>query len=78
MMKHLEAASIPMLLFSAGIGNVIEAFLRHQLGSIPENIHIISNMLSFNEKVQFPYCFKFFTDHGFFGFRVVSLLVPSP
>ncbi|CAJ0593425.1 unnamed protein product [Cylicocyclus nassatus] len=49
MLKHLEAASIPMLLFSAGVGNVIEAFLRHQLGSIPKNIHIISNILYFNE-----------------------------
>ncbi|EYC17874.1 hypothetical protein Y032_0029g1926 [Ancylostoma ceylanicum] len=56
MLKHLEAASIPMLLFSAGIGNVIEAFLRHQLGSIPENIHIISNMLSFDEKGRVNAC----------------------
>ncbi|RCN51317.1 HAD hydrolase, family IE [Ancylostoma caninum] len=56
MMKHLEAAEIPMLLFSAGIGNVIEAFLRHQLGSIPENIHIISNMLSFDEKGRVNAC----------------------
>ncbi|KAK6726899.1 hypothetical protein RB195_004911 [Necator americanus] len=50
MMKHLETASIPLLLFSAGVGNVIEAFLRHELGSIPKNIHIISNTLSFDEK----------------------------
>ncbi|WKX92716.1 hypothetical protein Q1695_010614 [Nippostrongylus brasiliensis] len=48
--KHLESSSIPLLLFSAGVGNVIDVFLRHRLGSIPDNIHIISNMLLFNGK----------------------------
>ncbi|KAK6057974.1 Pyrimidine 5'-nucleotidase [Cooperia oncophora] len=50
LVRHLASSSIPLLLFSAGVGNVIEIFLRHQLGYIPDNIHIISNMLLFNEE----------------------------
>ncbi|VDM61977.1 unnamed protein product [Angiostrongylus costaricensis] len=50
LLQLLANASIPLLLFSAGVGNVIDVFLRHQLGSIPNNVHIISNMLLFNEK----------------------------
>ncbi|KAE9421312.1 hypothetical protein Angca_006505, partial [Angiostrongylus cantonensis] len=50
LLQLLANASIPLLLFSAGVGNVIDVFLRHQLGSIPNNVHIISNMLFFNEK----------------------------
>ncbi|KAK5966426.1 7-methylguanosine phosphate-specific 5'-nucleotidase [Trichostrongylus colubriformis] len=52
LVRHLASSSIPLLLFSAGVGNVIDVFLRHQLGYIPENIHIISNMLIFNEEVS--------------------------
>lgn len=50
LVKHLASSSIPLLLFSAGVGNVIEVFLRQRLGDIPDNIHIISNMLLFNEQ----------------------------
>ncbi|KAJ1348955.1 hypothetical protein KIN20_004363 [Parelaphostrongylus tenuis] len=49
-LQLLATASIPLLLFSAGIGNVIDIFLRRQLGTIPNNLHIISNMLLFNDK----------------------------
>ncbi|VDO25141.1 unnamed protein product [Haemonchus placei] len=50
LVRHLASSSIPLLLFSAGVGNVIDIFLRDQLGYIPDNIHIISNMLIFNDE----------------------------
>ncbi|KJH51191.1 HAD hydrolase, family IE [Dictyocaulus viviparus] len=49
-LQDLASASIPLLLFSAGIGNVIEIFLRHQLETVPDNVHIVSNMLSFDKE----------------------------
>jgi 5'-nucleotidase len=41
---------VPLVLFSAGIGNLIETFLQWKMGSVPENLHIISNMMIFDEE----------------------------
>lgn len=43
----LKALDVPILVLSAGLGDIIEALLRHQ-GVLLENVHIISNFLQFN------------------------------
>uniref|UniRef100_A0A0N5B9Y2 5'-nucleotidase n=1 Tax=Strongyloides papillosus TaxID=174720 RepID=A0A0N5B9Y2_STREA len=40
---------IPLIIFSAGIGNIIDIFFNQQLNYSPENVHVISNMMEFNE-----------------------------
>ncbi|KAK6729909.1 hypothetical protein RB195_006765 [Necator americanus] len=49
MMQRLDQLGIPLVVFSAGIGNIIEIFLQQKLGHMPPNVHIISNMMNFNE-----------------------------
>jgi len=47
----LEKKNVPLVIFSAGIGTVIEIYLRQQLPQkrIPQNVHLISNMMLFDE-----------------------------
>lgn len=45
----LQHANVPVLVFSAGLGDIIEAVLSRQLGEIPPNVHVISNYMIFNE-----------------------------
>ncbi|ETN68497.1 Pyrimidine 5'-nucleotidase [Necator americanus] len=52
MMQRLDQLGIPLVVFSAGIGNIIEIFLQQKLGHMPPNVHIISNMMNFNENVD--------------------------
>ena len=40
------------MLFSAGIGNVIEIYLDMELHKVPKNIHLISNMMRFDQQVN--------------------------
>lgn len=47
--QSLDAHNIPLVIFSAGIGNIIEYFLQQKLGAIPRNTHFISNMILFDE-----------------------------
>ena len=51
MFRMLEKNGVPLLIFSAGLGDVIETFLRTKVfartGKIPSNIHIISNRMRF-------------------------------
>jgi hypothetical protein len=47
-MRRLEKAKVPLLIFSAGIGNVIELSLR-LLSLNSSNVHIVSNFLSFSD-----------------------------
>ena len=47
-LKQLHDKSIPVIIVSAGIGNVIEQFLKDN-DSYYDNIYIISNFISFNE-----------------------------
>ncbi|VIO96218.1 Uncharacterized protein BM_BM11173 [Brugia malayi] len=46
---ELEQLKIPLIIFSAGISNVIEASLLFELGRIPDNVQIVSNTMYFNE-----------------------------
>lgn len=50
MVQELERQNIPLVILSAGIGNIIEICLRLKLGKVPNNVHIISNMMHFDEK----------------------------
>uniref|UniRef100_A0A1I7VXY5 5'-nucleotidase n=1 Tax=Loa loa TaxID=7209 RepID=A0A1I7VXY5_LOALO len=49
---ELEQLKIPLVIFSAGISNVIEASLLFELGRIPSNVQIVSNTMYFNELVS--------------------------
>uniref|UniRef100_A0A914DIF7 5'-nucleotidase n=1 Tax=Acrobeloides nanus TaxID=290746 RepID=A0A914DIF7_9BILA len=46
----LSEHEIPLIVFSAGIGNIIETVMRNQLGAIPETMHIISNLMIFDDQ----------------------------
>uniref|UniRef100_A0A914QND0 5'-nucleotidase n=1 Tax=Panagrolaimus davidi TaxID=227884 RepID=A0A914QND0_9BILA len=46
----IEDKNVPLIVFSAGIGNVIEMILQRNLGKIPSQLHIISNFMNFNKK----------------------------
>lgn len=46
--KRLKEKNIPLIILSAGIGNVIEEFLKKE-GCYFTNIHIISNFIEFKE-----------------------------
>ncbi|VDM59610.1 unnamed protein product [Angiostrongylus costaricensis] len=50
LMRRLHQLGVPLVVFSAGIGNIIEMFLRQKLGQIPGNIRLISNMMNFDEQ----------------------------
>ncbi|MCP9257978.1 5'-nucleotidase [Dirofilaria immitis] len=45
----LHDHNIPLIIFSAGVGNVIDFFLQKTLGGFPNNVHIISNMMEYDE-----------------------------
>lgn len=44
----LHTSSVPLLIFSAGIGDIIEAYLKHR-NLLHGNTHIISNFYTFND-----------------------------
>lgn len=45
-----DGVSVPLLIFSAGIADVIEEVCRQQLPKpLPENVHIVSNRMLFSE-----------------------------
>lgn len=46
----LHKYNVPLLLFSAGIGDVIEEVIRQQL-KITDNMRIVSNYMEFNGNV---------------------------
>lgn len=52
LLETVERHHVPMVLFSAGIGNIIETFLRSQLRAIPPALHIVSNMMLYDENVS--------------------------
>ncbi len=48
-LDYLHKNNIPLLIFSAGIGNLIEGYLKKE-NKLTPNIHILSNTLKFDEK----------------------------
>lgn len=50
MISDLHRQHVPLIIFSAGIGNVIDTFFRKKLGMMPNNVHIISNMMDFDDE----------------------------
>jgi 5'-nucleotidase len=52
MMAYLRENNVPMLVFSAGMGDVIEEILRVQ-GQLTPNVHVISNRFKFDEKARY-------------------------
>lgn len=47
-LRNLHQNNVPVIILSAGIGNVIEEFLKKQ-GCYYDNMHIISNFIEFKE-----------------------------
>uniref|UniRef100_A0A0K0F6T0 5'-nucleotidase n=1 Tax=Strongyloides venezuelensis TaxID=75913 RepID=A0A0K0F6T0_STRVS len=47
--ENLNTNKVPLIVFSAGIGNIIEIYFKQTFKEVPNNIHIISNMIEFNE-----------------------------
>jgi len=46
----LQAAQVPLLIFSAGIANVIDEVMRQKFGELTESTHIISNWMQYNSE----------------------------
>eukprot|EP00301_Raphidiophrys_heterophryoidea_P004744 c12039_g1_i1.p1 GENE.c12039_g1_i1~~c12039_g1_i1.p1 ORF type:complete len:317 (+),score=62.66 c12039_g1_i1:371-1321(+) len=51
MITLLQTRGVPLLVFSAGVGNVIEEFLHQHFGDLADTTHIISNWLDLNQSV---------------------------
>ena len=49
---QLDNAGVPLLIFSAGIGDVIEEVIKQQ-AVLHDNIRIVSNYMDFNTQVAF-------------------------
>uniref|UniRef100_A0A0N5B0V3 5'-nucleotidase n=1 Tax=Syphacia muris TaxID=451379 RepID=A0A0N5B0V3_9BILA len=45
----LSSNDVPIIIFSAGIGNVIDIFLQQKFSKVPDNVHVISNMMEFDD-----------------------------
>ncbi|VDN06917.1 unnamed protein product [Thelazia callipaeda] len=45
----LHDYNVPLIIFSAGVGNVIDFFMQEAFGQLPNNVHIVSNMMKYNE-----------------------------
>lgn len=46
----LEKYDVPLIIFSGGIGDVIDLVIRHHVGRLPKNVHIISNWMTYDDK----------------------------
>lgn len=51
-MLTLRNHNVPLVIFSAGIGNVIDFFLRKTFGGFPNNVHLVSNMMVIYESIS--------------------------
>lgn len=50
---HLTEQQVPLLIFSAGVGDVLEELIRQNHVFYP-NVHIISNYMDFDQTVSSP------------------------
>jgi len=50
LVRLLDENSVPVLVFSAGVQDIIERFLRREMSSIPSSVHVISNKMEFSEE----------------------------
>uniref|UniRef100_A0A0M3IPZ0 5'-nucleotidase n=1 Tax=Ascaris lumbricoides TaxID=6252 RepID=A0A0M3IPZ0_ASCLU len=48
MIHDLDRHAVPLLIFSAGIGNIIDICLRKKMVNVPKNVHLVSNMMLFD------------------------------
>ncbi|XP_076666879.1 cytosolic 5'-nucleotidase IIIB isoform X1 [Andrena cerasifolii] len=48
LLKNLQSAQVPVLVFSAGLGDVVEAVLKNQ-GVLFDNVKVISNFLKYQD-----------------------------
>ena len=48
-LSTLAKHKVPTLVFSAGIGDVIEEFFIQHWGPLPDSLHVISNRMRFDE-----------------------------
>lgn len=48
LVKSLDEVDVPMLVFSAGLGDVVNAILKCH-GVVNKNIHVISNFLKYKD-----------------------------
>lgn len=46
--SQLTQRNIPLLVFSAGLGDLIDLYLKRKLHAIPPNTHVISNFMQFS------------------------------
>lgn len=52
--NHLHEHSIPLLIFSAGIGDILEEIIL-QAGVFHSNVKVFSNYMDFDETVSRPH-----------------------
>jgi len=45
-----EESVIPILVFSAGLGDLIDILFKQRMGKVPSNVHTISNFMEFDTK----------------------------
>lgn len=50
--KALEENKIPLLIFSAGLGDIIAEWIEYECGSIYSNMKIVSNFMIFDERTK--------------------------
>ena len=60
---HLQEHSVPLLIFSAGIGDVLEEVIR-QAGVFHPNVKVFSNYMDFDEAVSITDSLKTPDAHG--------------
>lgn len=49
-LQHLRDSDVPVLVFSAGIGDVVKSCLEHQ-DFLTRNVHVVSNFLKFHDGI---------------------------
>lgn len=53
--EQLDALGIPAVIYSAGIGDIIESLFALSFDRVRSNLHIISNWMVFDDRVIYVY-----------------------